>query len=534
MQRQHFEKILKHYSSCRLFLDEQIQKQAAGTLASVIEPQDVPHLLSKLVAEFDLPPFLPYLARLELLIHQVEANPAVPPQDVVDQQINPTLQTIELPWRHLFRLVSKEGEDGGVVPEAGREVVLLWRQPGSGEFAGKVASDEDLLVLKIILEGTPVEEVAAVGNVAVGAVDLALDRAVARGFIQVPASQLRRDQVVFPDNCAVDRDLFLTAKAFTLQWHLTQACDLHCRHCYDRSNRGSLGLEQALAVLDQVRSFCQSRHVRGNISFSGGNPLLFRHFFEVYQAAKDRGLGIAILGNPTTLKILERLQGIAAPAFYQVSLEGLPAHNDYIRGEGHFERTMTFLELLKDRGIYSMVMLTLIRDNLEQVIPLAEELRGKVDSFTFNRLTMVGEGASLQSVEPADFRAFLPEFLAAARANTSIRLKENLFNIIRHQRGRELFRGCAGYGCGAAFNFLTLLPDGEVHACRKFPSPVGNILNQRLSEIYDSSASQRYRHGSESCRGCAIRPACGGCQAVVYGLGLDPATDRDPYCFINS
>ncbi len=534
MQRQQFEKILKYYSSSRRFLDEKTRKQAAGTFASTSDPQDVPHLLSTLVAEFKLPPFLPYLARLELLIHQVEANPAVPPEEVVDQQINPTLQTIELPWRHLFRLINKDGEDGGMVPEAGREVVLLWRQPGSGEFAGKVASDEDLLVLKIILERTSVEAVAAVGNVAVGAVDLALDRAVARGFIQAPGSLLRRDQVVFPDNCAVDRGLFLTAQAFTLQWHLTQACDLHCRHCYDRSNRSSLGLDQALAVLDQVRAFCRSRHVRGNISFSGGNPLLYPHFFEVYQAAKDRGLGVAILGNPTSREILEKIQRIHAPAFYQVSLEGLPAHNDYIRGEGHFGRTMTFLELLKDLGIYAMVMLTLTRDNLEQVIPLAEELRGKADSFTFNRLTMVGEGASLQSVEPADFRAFLPGFLAAAKENTLIRLKENLFNIIRHQRERALFRGCAGYGCGAAFNFLTLLPDGEVNACRKFPSPVGNILEQNLAEIYESQAAQRYRHGSDSCRGCAIRPACGGCQAVVYGMGLDPATDRDPYCFIDS
>jgi selenobiotic family peptide radical SAM maturase len=176
-------------------------------------------------------------------------------------------------------------------------------------------------------------------------------------------------------------------------------------------------------------------------------------------------------------------------------------------------------------------MLTLTRDNLDQVIPLAEKLRGKVDSFTFNRLTMVGEGAQLQSVDPAAFQAFLPEFLAAAKDNPSIRLKENLFNIIRQQKDRELFRGCAGYGCGAAFNYLVLLPDGEVHACRKFPSQVGNILEQDLAEIYESPASQRYRHGSDSCRGCAIRPACGGCQAVVYGMGLDPAKDRDPYCF---
>ncbi len=534
MQHQSLEEIFKHYPSCRRFLDEKTWKLAAGTFASAIDPQDVPRILSSLVAERLLPPFLPDLARLEQFVNRVESRAIVPPNDVAAHQINPTLQTIELSWRNLLGLILKEFDNNGALPEEGREVVLLWRQTDSGELTAKVAGDEDLLVLKIILEGLVLKDVAEAGNIPIGAVDRALDRAASRGFIQSPGSLLRRDQVVFPDNCLVDRDLLFTAKAFTLQWHLTQACDLHCRHCYDRSSRSSLELDQALAVLDDLRSFCRSRHVRGNVSFSGGNPLLYPHFFDLYQAAKDRGLNIAILGNPTTSEILEKLVAINKPALYQVSLEGLPAHNDYIRGEGHFARTISFLETMKDLGIYSMVMLTLTKDNMEQVIPLAEKLRGKVDSFTFNRLAMVGEGANLLSVEPADFQRFLPEFLDAARDNPSIRLKDNLFNIIRHQKDMKLFRGCAGYGCGAAFNFLTLLPDGEVNACRKFPSPVGNILEQNLAEIYESQAAQRYRHGSDSCRGCAIRPACGGCQAVVYGMGLDPATDRDPYCFIDS
>ena len=54
---------------------------------------------------------------------------------------------------------------------------------------------------------------------------------------------------------------------------------------------------------------------------------------------------------------------------------------------------------------------------------------------------------------------------------------------------------------------------------------VGNILEQDLGAIYDFEADRRYRLGSA---------ACGGCRAVVYGMGLDPAGDLDPYCFIKS
>ncbi|NDY43751.1 hypothetical protein G3N55_13020, partial [Dissulfurirhabdus thermomarina] len=39
--------------------------------------------------------------------------------------------------------------------------------------------------------------------------------------------------------------------------------------------------------------------------------------------------------------------------------------------------------------------------------------------------------------------------------------KDNLLNALLHREGLPLSDGCTGYGCGAAFNFIALLPDGE-------------------------------------------------------------------------
>ena len=138
------------------------------------------------------------------------------------------------------------------------------------------------------------------------------------------------------------------------------------------------------------------KHVKGQVSFTGGNPLLHPDFSAIYQAAAHLGFTLAILGNPAPRDRIDELIAIQRPSFFQVSLEGLPEYNDYIRGIGHFERVMNFLDLLRDLDVYSMVMLTLTRDNLEQVIPLGERLRGRADAFYFNRLARVGEGASLE------------------------------------------------------------------------------------------------------------------------------------------
>jgi radical SAM protein with 4Fe4S-binding SPASM domain len=106
-----------------------------------------------------------------------------------------------------------------------------------------------------------------------------------------------------------------------------------------------------------------------------------------------------------------------------------------------------------------------------------------------------------------------------------------LINIILQQRGMPLSGGCSGYGCGAAFNFLVVLPDGEVHACRKFPSLIGNIFQQSFSEIYESTIARQYRSGSAACRQCELHPVCGGCLAITRSRGLDIFTDGDPMCF---
>ncbi|MFU8857958.1 MAG: thio(seleno)oxazole modification radical SAM maturase SbtM [Deferrisomatales bacterium] len=303
-----------------------------------------------------------------------------------------------------------------------------------------------------------------------------------------------------------------------------------CRHCYDRSDRPDLGLDRGLGLREELYDFCRERHVTGQVTFSGGNPLLRPDFRELYRGAWERGFVAGILGNPAPRERIEELAAVEPPDFFQVSLEGLQEHNDRIRGPGHFRRTLEFLDVLRESGVYSMVMLTLTRENLGQVLPLGELLRGRADVFHWNRLSPVGEGARLALPEPAAFAAFLEAYLEAAETNPVLGLKDGLFQPLLRARGREPFGGCTGHGCGAAFNFLSLLADGAVHACRKFPSPVGDVRADSLAGIYDGPEAARYRSGSAACRGCDLQEVCGGCLSSASGAGLDPFRERDPFC----
>ncbi|BEQ17031.1 thio(seleno)oxazole modification radical SAM maturase SbtM [Desulfoferula mesophila] len=474
-------------------------------------------------------PSEPYQSDLERLRRaRARAAAAEPPRPGQSLGLNPTLVVEEVAWRGLpERLAAQDAPE----PQAASQPVYVgaWRAPG-GEVRLAEMEQPRLLALKVAAEGLdPLETARQAGSPPTVVLD-ALDLAAKEGLLLRPPSLLAR---AAPQAGPAVSDEFLRADWFTLQWHITQACDLNCRHCYDRSDRPPVDLARGLQVLDQLAAFCAARRVRGQVSFSGGNPLLHPDFLTLYGAAVERGLGVAILGNPCGEAKLAEILDIAPPAFYQVSLEGLEPHNDYIRGRGHFLRTSAFLDLLREAGVRSMVMLTLSRDNLDQVIPLARLLRGKVDQFNFNRLAPVGSGAALAMADPDDFRRFLADYAAEAAENPVLGLKDNLLNLHYEQEGLPLFGGCTGFGCGAAFNFLALLPDGQVHACRKLPSPVGDLYQQGLGEIYDGEAARRYRRAPEACAPCRLRAVCGGCLAVAHGAGRDVSTQRDPFCWLS-
>lgn len=523
-------KLNEIFSVSRAVCTDEGWQRCLSAMPPSLSTPDFPERLARCIDDFSVPPYMADLARLELAVHQCQGFQGDRlTTDDGGLSLNPSLALLDLDWTGLSAVVEDPSYAISDPPQPCSEMVMVWKHAESGSVRYRKAQHNDLLSIKIILEEIDPEKAAAEGGVSIGFIDNIINQSVQHGIILRAPSKLRRDAKL-SDQIDLDVDRYLSPSVFTLQWHITQACDLHCKHCYDRSKRSPLKLEQGFKVLDDLRAFCVRNNIKGQVSFTGGNPLLYPHFTELYRAASDRGFMLAILGNPTTPEKVDELLAIQKPEFFQVSLEGLADHNDDIRGSGHFARVMDFLDILRSKRVYSMVMLTLTQANFQQVLPLGEMLREKADLFIFNRLTLFGEGANIKPVPVEAYSEFLVAYQKATQRNPVLGFKDNLFNRVKRDSGLPIFGGCAGYGCGAAFNFLALLPDGEVHACRKFPSLIGNIFEASLDDIYDSKEAERYRRGTEACRGCSLEIVCRGCPAVVAGHGLNPHVDRDPYC----
>ena len=87
-------------------------------------------------------------------------------------------------------------------------------------------------------------------------------------------------------------------------------------------------------------------------------------------------------------------------------------------------------------------------------------------------------------------------------------------------------------GCNCGNSHLTILPTGDVFACRRMDSKVGNAINDDLFDVFTSDEMNEYRQfeNFEKCSKCELLRFCRGCPAVSYGYTNDMYS-ADPQCW---
>lgn len=325
-------------------------------------------------------------------------------------------------------------------------------------------------------------------------------------------------------------EIDIIPKTFKLQWHITERCNFRCKHCYQENyDTPEISLEWMEKVLGQYVDLVKKWKIpshRAAITITGGEPFLREDFYrflaKVYKYSANYYWAILSNGslvNRENIKILKlfKISG------YQVSLEGLEKNNDEIRGQGNFRKTLEILKILTSEGIPTMVSMTVIKNNLEDVFPLTKLLSDLgVKIFWVRRLIPWGQGVQLVELllEPS-------ELLELYR-----KLEKSNEELVKGNQALRIPLGCENsfLGTNPGINeycavlrgtILTLLPNGDVYPCRRLPIKVGNILENSFEEIYYSDKMRELRDiakAPEFCReNCSLFNNCfGGAKCITY------------------
>ena len=158
--------------------------------------------------------------------------------------------------------------------------------------------------------------------------------------------------------------------------HLTDACNLSCKHCYAKNmSEGKTELTDRELVL-----FLENFYAAGGkaLVLSGGEPLLrknFKNIFEVNPDAHFTLLTNATLIDDECASFLSRCN-----VSIQASIDGSTAEvHDSIRGAGAFYAALKGIEHLKHRGLLRKINLctTVMKQNIDDlpnIFPLARKL----------------------------------------------------------------------------------------------------------------------------------------------------------------
>ena len=340
----------------------------------------------------------------------------------------------------------------------------------------------------------------------------------------------------------VEVNKWVKPRSFHLQWHITEKCNFKCKHCYTEGVSKELSTRELFMILRQYIDLIKIWELDKNnrprkLSLSGGEPLLREDFFkllEEIQNYRDMFTTLTVMSNGSliTKSVVKKLKKYEISGV-QISVDGLEENNDRIRGKGSFKKATKGIEKLLSNGVPVGVSITVHKGNvndLEGFIDLCNSM--KVKALAVGRLVPIGSGKDLRILEPLETKKFYKKVMELKR-----KWKDKGVHIYTHCSDSLCFIENSNYethGCSAGYDSFSILPNGNVIPCRRFPVKVGNVLEKSLIDIwYTSDFLWRLRNkGSISaCKNCELFKKCfGGARCVAYGY-FNNSFAPDPQCW---
>jgi radical SAM protein with 4Fe4S-binding SPASM domain len=268
-----------------------------------------------------------------------------------------------------------------------------------------------------------------------------------------------------------------------LELQITERCNLRCAHCYIDSGSHELPAEIVEKVLQEFESLQGLR-----VLITGGEPLLHSRFGEINKMLTRFSLRKVLFTNGTLLngKILGGLNVDEV----QISIDGLEAAHDSLRGRGTFGTAMEAIKLCRASGMKVSVSTMVHRNNLGDF--------GEMEKL-FTELGV------------ADWTVDVPCSTGRLRDNPEFQIPPDLGGkYLRYGFGGGLHESPPGFACGLHLACVTA--DGRISRCTFYADRATGTVEDGLKECWQRISPVRLDEldcdcpDIESCRGgCRYR-----------------------------
>lgn len=308
-------------------------------------------------------------------------------------------------------------------------------------------------------------------------------------------------------------------------FELTARCNFNCPMCYVHMTQEQVDAAGRELTAREWLGIARAARDRGMVFalLTGGEPLIRRDFFEIYEGMKDLGLLISVNTNGSLLqgRVLDRFLE-APPARFNISLYG-GSNDTYSRmcGQPFYDRVRANIRALRQAGVEVSLNLSITPENqgdLERIYADAVDLNVNIRaaSYMYPPIRINGgdyghghrlppEEAAAQSVRWDKLRFTPEEFAQRARAMEALTVP------------RE---GCpledeTGVRCRAGSTSFWMTWDGKMRPCGMMPGPTAYPLEVGFDAAWDAIRAETAKIRTPSqCASCPKKEVCSVCAAV--------------------
>ena len=302
---------------------------------------------------------------------------------------------------------------------------------------------------------------------------------------------------------------------------LLPLCNMNCDMCYVRMSREEMARQGRLRTLAEWTDLGRQMAEAGVLFLllTGGEPLLYPDFKELYLSLKNMGMILTINTNGTLIdEEWADFFGRHKPRRVNITLYGADdrAYRELCHYPGGFEKTVNAVRLLRQRGVDVKLGGSVTGRNaadLERILAIGRELDVPVRMDTYMMPGVRERG------RPFNEQARLsPEEAAGAR-----------ITALRQEMGPELWAGyveeslrrvraeetssrkvtCMGGNCSFTVNW-----QGELRSCVVLTEPAAPVFERGFQAAWQEvSARTAEILLNEKCASCRLRPLCRTCAA---------------------
>lgn len=329
------------------------------------------------------------------------------------------------------------------------------------------------------------------------------------------------------DATKVERRLVAKATAahipITASFELTPCCNLQCDMCFIRMKMDEVKAAGELRSIDFWLRLAKELKDMGTlfILLTGGEPLLYPYFKELYQKLKEMGFILTINTNATCIdeKMIQLFRE-SLPRRVNVTLYGA-SRETYEKlchhAEG-FDQCMHGLALLKKNGIDTKLNVSIVKENLndfEKILAIGDSfgIPSEVNSYMFpcSRSIRNHIGALNSRLNAEDGGRIEALSLRHKKGES---FYDTIPASLRQLEQAEPCNNPVGLSCRAGRSSVWITWQGVMTPCVMMEYPAVHLEHLPVREAWAEiirTSSLLPQH--EDCRGCTLRDICQVCYA---------------------